>query len=217
MFYDTAKNDHGLPRDPFKAIVAPRPIGWITSMSAKGEINLAPYSFFNAVSADPPIVLFSSEGPKDSLVFVRETGEFVCNLATFELRSAVVATSAQFARGVNEMRERGSRRRRAGGWARGGEAGLRRAQSRRVPPPRVAASPCALECKLLQIIDLRGLDGTPSHRHVAFGQVVGIHIDDRYIKDGRLDPGAMGPIARCGYDDYSVVDKVFAIARPPAV
>ena len=87
MFYDTAKNDHGLPRDPFKAIVAPRPIGWITSMSAKGEINLAPYSFFNAVSDEPPIVLFSSEGLKDSLIFIEETREFVCNLATFDLRA----------------------------------------------------------------------------------------------------------------------------------
>jgi flavin reductase (DIM6/NTAB) family NADH-FMN oxidoreductase RutF len=198
MFYDTAKNDHGLPRDPFKAIVAPRPIGWITSMSAKGEINLAPYSFFNAVSDDPPIVLLSSEGPKDSLVFVQETGEFVCNLATFELRAAVVATSAQFARGVNEMRE----------------AGLAPAPCRLVRAPRVAASPCALECKLLQVIDLKDLAGKPSRRHVVLGQVVGIHIDDRFIRDGRLDTAAMGPIARCGYADYSVVDKVFAIPRP---
>jgi flavin reductase (DIM6/NTAB) family NADH-FMN oxidoreductase RutF len=125
MFYDTTKNDHGLPRDPFKAIVAPRPIGWITSMSAKGEINLAPYSFFNAVSDDPPIVLFSSEGPKDSLVFVQETREFVCNLATFDLRAAVVETSAQFPRGVNEM----------------ARSGLAAAPSRLVRPPRVAASP----------------------------------------------------------------------------
>ena len=100
MFYDTAKNNHGLPRNPFKAIVAPRPIGWITSMSAKGEINLAPYSFFNAVSDNPPIVLFSSEGPKDSLVFVEETKEFVCNLATFDLRAAVVDTSEDLPRGV---------------------------------------------------------------------------------------------------------------------
>ena len=198
MFYDTAKNDHGLPRDPFKAIVAPRPIGWITSMSAKGEINLAPYSFFNAVSDDPPIVLFSSEGPKDSLVFVQETKEFVCNLATFDLRAAVVETSAQFPRGVNEM----------------ARSGLAAAPSRLVRPPRVAASPCALECKLLQIIDLKDLDGKSSHRHVVLGQVVGIHIDDRFIKDGRLDTAAMAPIARCGYADYSVVDKVFAIARP---
>ena len=200
MFYDTRKNDHGLPRDPFKAIVAPRPIGWITSMSAKGEINLAPYSFFNAVSDEPPIVLFSSEGRKDSLVFVEETGEFVCNLATFELRSAVVATSANFPRGVNEM----------------AQAGLDAVPSRLVRPPRIAAAPCALECKLLQIIDLRDLDGEPSDRFVAFGQVVGIHIDDRFIKDGRLDTAAMAPIARCGYADYSVVDKVFSIARPPA-
>ncbi|HET6840069.1 MAG TPA: flavin reductase family protein, partial [Candidatus Angelobacter sp.] len=147
MFYDTRKNDHGLPRDPFKAIVAPRPIGWITSMSAKGEINLAPYSFFNAVSDEPPIVLFSSEGRKDSLVFIEETGEFVCNLATFELRAAVVATSANFPRGVNEM----------------AEAGLDAAPSRLIRPPRIAAAPCALECKLLQIIDLRDLDGEPSH------------------------------------------------------
>jgi flavin reductase (DIM6/NTAB) family NADH-FMN oxidoreductase RutF len=198
MFYDTAKNDHGLPRDPFKAIVAPRPIGWITSMSAKGEINLAPYSFFNAVSDDPPIALFSSEGPKDSLVFVRETGEFVCSLATFELRAAVVATSARLPRGVNEMKE----------------AGLAPAPCRIVRPPRVAASPCALECKLLQIIDLKDLAGRSSHRHVVLGQVVGIHIDDRFIRDGRLDTAAMGPIARCGYADYSVVDKVFAIQRP---
>jgi flavin reductase (DIM6/NTAB) family NADH-FMN oxidoreductase RutF len=200
MFYDTAKNDHGLPRDPFKAIVAPRPIGWITSMSAKGEINLAPYSFFNAVSDEPPIVLFSSEGPKDSLVFVEETKEFVCSLATFDLRAAVVATSAQFPRGVNEMEQ----------------AGLASAPCRLVRPPRVAASPCALECKLLQIIDLKDLEGRPSHRHVVLGQVVGIHIEDRFIKNGRLDTAALQPIARCGYADYSVVDKVFAIARPGA-
>ena len=198
MFYETAKNDHGLPRDPFKAIVAPRPIGWITSMSSNGAINLAPYSFFNAVSDAPPIVLFSSEGPKDSLVFVEETKEFVCNLATFDLRAAVVETSAQFPRGVNEMEQ----------------SGLAPAPCRLVRPPRVAASPCALECRLLQIIDLKDLDGKPADRFVVLGQVVGIHIDERFIKDGRLDTAAMGPIARCGYADYSVVDKVFSIARP---
>ena len=198
MFYETAKNDHGLARNPLKAIVAPRPIGWITSMSAKGEINLAPYSFFNAVSDDPPIVLFSSEGPKDSLVFVEETKEFVCSLATFDLRDAMVETSGQFPRGVNEMEQ----------------SGLKPAPSRLVRPPRVAASPCALECKLLQIIDLTDLQGQPTRRFVAFGQVVGVHIDDRFIKDGRLDTAAMRPIARCGYADYSVVEKVFAMARP---
>jgi flavin reductase (DIM6/NTAB) family NADH-FMN oxidoreductase RutF len=198
MFYDTAKNNHGLPRNPFKAIVAPRPIGWITSMSAKGEINLAPYSFFNAVSDNPPIVLFSSEGPKDSLVFVEETKEFVCNLATFDLRAAVVDTSEDLPRGVNEMEK----------------SGLAAAPSRLVRPPRVAASPCALECRLLQVIHLVDLEGQPSSRYVVFGQVVGVHIDDRFIKNGRLDTAAMRPIARCGYADYSVVNEVFAMRRP---
>ena len=198
MFYETSKNDHGLPRCPFKAIVSPRPVGWVTSMSAKGEINLAPYSFFNAVSDDPPIVMFSSDGYKDSLTFVAETKEFVCNLATFDLRSAVVATSASFERGINEMVE----------------AGLVPAASRLVRPPRVAASPAALECKLLQIVPLHGLDGRALDGHVVIGQVVGVHIDERFIKDGRLDTAAMKPIARTGYDEYAVVEGVFAMTRP---
>jgi flavin reductase (DIM6/NTAB) family NADH-FMN oxidoreductase RutF len=198
MFYETSKNDHGLPRDPFKAIVSPRPVGWITSMSSKGEINLAPYSFFNAVSDGPPIVMFSSDGYKDSLAFVAETREFVCNLAILDLLAAVVMTGISYPRGINEMIE----------------AGLEPVASRLVRPPRVKASPCALECKLLQIVDLNDLDGKPAHRHVAFGQVVGIHIDDRFIKDGRLDTAAMRPIARCGYADYAVVDKVIPVMRP---
>jgi flavin reductase (DIM6/NTAB) family NADH-FMN oxidoreductase RutF len=178
--------------------VAPRPVGWITSMNLKGEINLAPYSFFNAVSDQPPIVLFSSEGRKDSLVFVEETKEFVCNLANLDLLKAVVTTGISFPRGVNEMIE----------------AGLEPAPSRLVRPPRVKASPCALECKLLQIVDMHDLDGKASHRHVVFGQVVGIHIDERFLKDGRLDTAAMQPIARCGYSDYAVVDKVIPVVRP---
>jgi flavin reductase (DIM6/NTAB) family NADH-FMN oxidoreductase RutF len=198
MFYETTKNDHGLPRDPFKAIVVPRPIGWISSISAKGEINLAPYSFFNAVSEEPPMVMFSSGGRKDSISFIEETNEFVCNFANFTLREAVAKTGMEFARGVNEMIE----------------AGLEPAPSRLVRPPRVAASPCALECRLLQIVDLRDLDGATSQRYVVFGQVVGVYIDDRFIKDGRLDTAAMQPIARCGYNDYAVVDKVFPMVRP---
>ena len=198
MFYETAKNDHGLPYNPFKAIVAPRPIGWITSMSSRGEINLAPYSFFNAISDRPPIVLFSSEGLKDSPAFVEETKEFVCNLATFELRNVMNDTSGDYPRGVNEMKE----------------CGITPAPSRLVRPPRVAASPCALECKLLRIVHLDDLDGRPSNRYVAFGQVVGVHIDDRFISNGRLDTAAMRPIARCGYSDYAVVNEVFAMTRP---
>ena len=122
MFYETATNAHGLPHDPFKAIVTPRPIGWITAMSAKGEVNLSPYSFFNAVSERPPMVAFSSAGKKDALTFIEETGEFVCNLATYDLREKMNATSAVLPRGVNEMEH----------------AGLTPAPSRLVKPPRVA-------------------------------------------------------------------------------
>src|SRR5262252_3398771 len=121
MFYEPHKQNHGLPHDPFKAIVAPRPIGWITSMSARGEINLAPYSFFNGLSAEPPLVMFCSEGRKDSVVFAEETREFVCNLATWDLRDQMNGTSAPFARGINEM----------------DKTGLAAAPSRLVKPPRV--------------------------------------------------------------------------------
>jgi flavin reductase (DIM6/NTAB) family NADH-FMN oxidoreductase RutF len=198
MFYSTKTNDHGLPYDPLKALVAPRPIGWITSISARGEVNLAPYSYFNAVSTRPPIVCFSSEGRKDSVALVEESGEFVCNLATWDLRDAMNLTSAPFPRGVDELRE----------------AGLTPAPSRLIKAPRVAEAPWALECKWLQTLTLRDLDGRPLDRFVAFGQVVGVHIDDRFIANGRVDTAAMKPIARCGYDEYAVVAEVFAMTRP---
>jgi flavin reductase (DIM6/NTAB) family NADH-FMN oxidoreductase RutF len=198
MFYETAKNDHGLPYDPLKAIIAPRPIGWITSMAANGDINLAPYSYFNAFSTRPPIVGFSSESRKDSVDLVEETKEFVCNLATWDLRDAMNATSATLPRGVNEMEV----------------AGLEAAPSRLVKPPRVAASPCALECKWLQTVQLRDLNGREIGRFLVIGQVVGIHIDDRYVTNGMLDTAAMKPIARCGYHDYAVVESVFSLTRP---
>ncbi len=198
MFYDARKNDHGLPHDPVKAIIAPRPIGWITSISAKGEVNLAPYSFFNGVSSRPTLVMFSSEGRKDSLTFIRETGEFVCNLATWDLRDAMNATSAPMQRGVNEMQR----------------AGLEPAPSRLVKPPRVAASPAALECVLLQIVPMADIDGKDLDCHVVFGQVIGVHIDDRFIRDGLLDTAAMKPIARNGYHNYAVVESEFRMVRP---
>jgi len=198
MFYDAIKNDHGLRYDPFKAIVAPRPIGWVTSMSAKGEINLAPYSYFNGVSSRPAMIMFSSEGRKDSIAFIEETREFVCSLTTWDQRDEMNATAAPLPRGVNEMER----------------AGLKPAPSRLVKPPRVAGSPCALECKLLKIVNLDDIDGKKTERFVVFGQVVGVHIEDRFIKDGRLDTAAMKPIARCGYDEYAVVTEVFSMERP---
>jgi flavin reductase (DIM6/NTAB) family NADH-FMN oxidoreductase RutF len=199
MFYEPHARDKTLlPHDPFKAIVAPRPIGWITSINGKGEINLAPYSFFNGVNSRPNLLMFGSEGHKDSVAFIEETGEFVCNLATFELREAMNETAAPLARGVNEMIR----------------AGLSPAPSRIVKPPRVAASPCALECKLTQIVRMVDAGGQPVDCHIVFGEVVGVHIDDRFIVDGLLDTAAMKPIARCGYDQYAVVESVFAMQRP---
>ena len=198
MFYEAGKRDPQLKFDPFKAIVAPRPIGWVTSMNAKGDINLAPYSYFNGVNSKPNVVMFSSEGLKDSVSFIAETKEFVCNLATWDLREQMNTTSAPLPRGVNEMQR----------------AGLEPAPSRLVKPPRVAASPCALECKLLQIVTVNDVAGAPIDCHVVFGQVIGVHIDERFIVDGRLDVAAMKPIARCGYDEYAVVESVFAMQRP---
>jgi flavin reductase (DIM6/NTAB) family NADH-FMN oxidoreductase RutF len=200
MFYEPHKKNHGLPHDPFKAIVAPRPIGWISTMSAHGEINLAPYSFFNGLSAEPPIVVFCSEGRKDSVSFVEETREFVCNLATWELREQMNTTSGPYPRGIDEMKE----------------AGLEPAPCLLVKPPRVKASPCAMECKWLQTVRLVDVDGVPTQRYAVFGQVVGIHIDDRFIKDGLLDTAAMRPIARAGYHDYfvSTPETKFSIRRP---
>jgi flavin reductase (DIM6/NTAB) family NADH-FMN oxidoreductase RutF len=200
LFYEPSKRNHGLRHDPFKAIIAPRPIGWISSRSARGEINVAPYSFFNGVSSDPPIVMFSSEGRKDSLTFVEETREFVCNLAIWDLRHQVNATSGPFPRGVNEMKE----------------AGLESAPSILVKAPRVKASPCALECKWLQTTHLKDIGDKDTDRYVVFGQVVGIHIDEQFTKDGILDTAAMRPIARAGYHEYfvSTSETQFSMRRP---
>jgi len=180
--------------------VATRPIGCITSMSLKGEVNLAPYSYFNGVSSDPPMVMFASEGRKDSVAFIEETREFVCNLATFDLRNQMNTTSGPYPRGVDEMKE----------------AGLEAAPSVLVNPPRVKVSPCAMECKWLQTVRLNDIDGRPTQRYIVFGQVVGIHIDERFIKDGLLDTAAMMPIARAGYHDYFVAtpQTKFSLRRP---
>lgn len=201
MFYEPDRRDLKLlPHDPFKAIVAPRPIGWITSLSLKGEVNLAPYSYFNGINSKPNLVMFASETRKDSITFIEETGEFVCNLATWDLRDAMNATAAPLARGVSEMER----------------AGLSAAPSRLVKPPRVAQSPCALECKLIRVVSIDALEGQPVDCHIVLGRVVGVHIDDRFINDGRLDTAAMKPIARGGYDEYSVVESVFSMRRPTA-
>jgi flavin reductase (DIM6/NTAB) family NADH-FMN oxidoreductase RutF len=198
LFFKPEERDRTLfPHDPFKGMIVPRPVGWISTMNAAGEINLAPYSFFNAFSSWPMIVGFCSEGEKDSQAFAIESGEFVWSMATYPLRERMNATSAALARGENEFRH----------------AGLEQAASKLVRPPRVAASPAALECKVTQHFKLKGLDGEIT-RTLVLGQVVGMHVDPKFVRDGRLDAVAMQPIARCGYDEYTVIDRVFSIARP---
>lgn len=198
MIYSATKEDLGFAHDPFKAIVAPRPIGWITALSAKGEVNLSPYSFFNAISSRPNIVMFSSENKKDAVAFAEETGEFTCSLVTKALAQPMNLTSAPLPRGESEY----------------AHAGLEMAPSRFVKPPRVAGTPAALECKLLSVQQLQDIDGNAVPRWMVLGQVVGIFIDDAFVKDGRFDTAGANPIARCGYADYAEVTSLFSITRP---
>ena len=199
IFFEPQSRDRKIfPHDPFKALVTPRPIGWISTVSAKGEINLAPYSYFNAFSSNPPIVGFSSEGDKDSSTFALETGEFVWSMATWDLRDQMNASAASLARGQSEFTH----------------ARLESAPSRLVRPPRVAASPAAFECRVTEVVKLKDVDGRDSGRRLVLGRVMGIHLDTRFVRDGRVDSAAMRPIARGGYDEYSVVERVFSMPRP---
>ena len=199
MFYRPGLDPHGLPHNPFKALVAPRPIGWISTLDAEGRRNLAPYSFFNAFSDTPPMVGYASTGAKasgerkDTLANIRATGEFVVNIVSYALRDAMNVTSAGLAAGEDEF----------------AAAGLARAESRVVRPPRVAAAPAALECQLWRMIDLPG----PANILV-IGTVVGVHIDDSVIVDGMVDVTRYQPLARLGYRDYTAVDHVFPLDRP---
>lgn len=200
-FYEP-KDGHRLPHDPFKAMVAPRPIGWISTVDAEGRPNLAPYSFFNAFCDSLPVVGFSSGGRKNSQRNVEETGEFVVNLATRRQAEAMNRTSAALPHGVNEFEA----------------AGLRAAPSPLVRPPRVADAPAALECRLLLVLPITDLDGKPTPNTLILGQVIGVHIDPAFLKDGLVDIVAAGTIARCGYrGDYAEVTRVFEMLRPSSL
>lgn len=198
MFYDPRSDDHGLAHSPWTALVVPRPIGWISSLSADGVANLAPYSFFNAVSGVPPFVMFSSAGRKDSQTNIEETGEFVVNMAVADLKDALNQSSAPFAPDIDEFER----------------AGLAKAQCRNVAVPRVAVSPVALECSLNRVVSLTARDGTKVRSDVVFGEVVGIHIANEVIVDGMLDITQIRPLSRLGYMDYAIIDDVFAMPRP---
>jgi flavin reductase (DIM6/NTAB) family NADH-FMN oxidoreductase RutF len=197
MFYDAVSNDHGFPVDPFKALVAPRPIGWIASLSAAGVANLAPFSFFNAISERPHYVVFGADLRADTLRNVRETAECTINLATWDLREQMNATAAEVGPEVDEFEL----------------AGLAKASSRLVRAPRVAESPVAFECRLHSTVPLPDDSGATRYEAVV-ARVVGIHIDDRFIRDGRVDTAAMKPIARLGYSEYATVTEAWRMRRP---
>jgi len=197
-FYDPAAG-HDLPHDPFKAIVAPRLIGWVSTCSSSGQLNLAPYSFFSAFAAFPPIIGFCSEGRKDSLRNIEETREFVWSLATRPLAEQMNRTSAPVAPDVDEFQL----------------TGLTPVAGRNVSVPHVGESPAALECKLLEIVHLHDLNGKPTDNWLVLGQVVGVHIQKAYLKDGLFDTRAAQPIMRAGYrGDYAQIGEIFEMTRP---
>ena len=201
LHYYEPKNGHGLKHDPFNAIIAPRPIGWISSRDKKGNVNLAPYSFFNGFAYVPPIIGFSSTSWKDSVVNVQETAEFVWNLATMDLAKQMNATAAHVAPEVSEFEI----------------AGLTMAPSRLVNVPRVAESPVSFECKLTQIVQLQGADGRKANAWLTLGEVVAVHIDKAMIKDGVYQTALAHPIVRAGRrGDYFEIrqDAMFEMPRP---
>ena len=201
-FYEP-KDGHGLPHDPFNAIVGPRPIGWVSTRSNDGILNLAPYSFFNAFNYIPPIIGFSSTGLKDSVRNVQENGIFVWNLVTRQLAEAMNQTCAPVGPEVNEFEL----------------AGLTTAPSRVVDVPRVAESPVSFECRSTQIIQLEGLDKQKVPTWLVLGEVVGVHIADHLLKDGIYDTANAGHILRGGgpADYFSIgPEQLFKMSRPKA-
>lgn len=198
MFYK-AEDHHGLPFNPLKAIVAPRPIGWISTLAKDGVPNLAPYSFFNAVCDTPPILMFSSGGMKDSALNASHTGEFTFNYVSRSMKDQMNITSATVDSGVNEFET----------------SGLTMVPGETVACPRVEGVAAALECKLLDIINPTTLDGSKAPYFMVLGQVTGVYIDDAMITDnGRFDTMKADPILRSGYHDYVCLDELFELVRP---
>ena len=198
MFYRADTRDHGMRYDPFKAIVAPRPIGWIGTKGREGSLNLSPYSFFNIVDDDPKIVMFSSGGRKDSARNAEETGYFTTSLASRNLIGQVNASSVAVPHGTNDFEI----------------AGLTPVFGRLVDAPYVGEAFVAMECVVTEIVNPRDRHGNRTKSYMVFGEVVGIHIDERIIRDGRLDMSLAQPVGRMGYMDYSEASDVFEILRP---
>lgn len=205
MFYEPDKNDHGLPYAPYKSCMVPRPIGWISTLSRAGKINLAPYSQFNNLGYEPGYLMFSGGGQypdggrKDSVINAEETGEFVYNMATYALREAVHQTAQITDPETDEMQA----------------AGLTPAPARIVKAPLVAQCPISIECKYYTTLVLPGLEWKSTH-HVVVGRVVGVHIKDEFIgADGKVDILKIRPLARMGYTDYTSVESIFSMELAP--
>lgn len=197
MFYEPDKRNHGLPFNPFKALVVPRPIGWISTVDATGRANLAPFSFFNIVANEPPCVMFATSRRadgrlKDSQALAEESGEFVVNLAAYHQRQEMNQTSFPYEAGENEF----------------DLAALRMEPSQLVRAPRVGNAPAHLECRYLQTVSLPAL-GENKGNFIVIGRVVGVHIDDSVIVDGRVDIARLQPLCRLGYDDYGIASRAF--------
>lgn len=199
MFYEP-KDGHGLPHNPFNALITPRPIGWISSRSADGHDNLAPYSFFNGVAYTPPQVMFSStsgkpdqDGVKDSAANIRETGVFCVNVVGYDMAQVMNQTSGPWAKDVDEFED----------------AGIEKAECRLIDCPRVANAPATLECRLTQIVKIEGEANT-----VVFGEVIGVHMRDDCLVDGIFDARVYQPVGRMGYRDFTRVTEFFTLKRP---
>lgn len=199
MFY-RPKDGHGLPHNPFNAIVTPRPIGWISTRGADGRDNLAPYSFFNAVAYTPPQVMFASTSSKpdrdygkDTVANIRDTGVFCVNVVSYALRDAMNVSSGGYAAREDEF----------------ALAGLEKGACETIDCARVAAAPAALECKLVKFVDLEG-----EANHMVIGEVTGVHMRDECLVDGVFDVTTFRPLSRLGYRDYSCVDNLFSLKRP---
>jgi flavin reductase (DIM6/NTAB) family NADH-FMN oxidoreductase RutF len=198
MDYDPRSEPHNLAHDPTTSLVVPRPIGWITTLSPAGVVNLAPYSYFNLCASQPPFVMFASNTRKHSQTYAQSGGEFVFNLATYDLRTEMNITGCDYPEGVSEPEL----------------AKLAMAPSRFVKPPRVANSPIALECVYAQTVSLKSSSGKMHKYEVIIGEVVNVHVDDSVIVDGMIDMARIRPIARLGYrGDYTVVDNIFEMRR----
>lgn len=200
MFYTTDTRQHGLRFDPFKALIVPRPVGWISTLSENGTPNLAPFSFFNAIADNPAMIMFSVGGRNDTLKNIEATKECTCSFASKLLIDAMNMSSAGVEGSVNEF----------------SLAGIEGAASQLVKPERVAASPAALECRYWKSIELPSRANGSAGYTMVIAEVVGVYIDDKFIKDGMLDTAAMQPIARLGYMDYAVIDEtnMFSLNRP---